>query len=83
MQVAASAGAAQVGQAFSVEALVTQQTVDPNGVVQQAGVPSVSVQLSTDPSVTIAGANPGTTGSDGPGHLDADLPVAGHASRPT
>ncbi len=65
VQVAASAGAAEVGQAFSVEALVTQQTVDGNGVVQQAGVPSVSVQLSTDPSVTIVGANPGTTGSDG------------------
>ena len=65
VQVAASAGAAQVGQAFSVKALVTQQTVDPNGVVQPVGVPSVSVQLSTDPSVTVAGANPGTTGSDG------------------
>ncbi len=65
VQVAASAGAADVGQAFSVEALVTQQTVDGNGVVQQAGVAGVQVQLSTDPSVTIDGANPGSTGADG------------------
>ena len=65
VQVAATSGAATVGQPFTVEALVTQQTVDPNGVVQDAPVPTDQVQLSSDPSVTIAGANPGTTGADG------------------
>jgi hypothetical protein len=93
VQVAASAGAADVGQAFSLEALVTQQTVDPNGVVQQAGVPSVSVQLSTDPSVAVVGANPGITGSNGlatwtltcqsPGTFTANVTTAnGAASGP-
>jgi len=65
VQVAATSGVATVGQALTVEALVTQQTVDPNGVVQDAPVPTDQVLLSSDPSVTIGGANPGTTGADG------------------
>jgi hypothetical protein len=65
VQVAANTGLAVVGQAFTLQALVTQQMVDGNGVVQQAPVAGQSVQLSTDPSVTIAGDNPGTTAASG------------------
>ena len=77
VQVAATAGAATVGQAFTVEALVTQQTVDPNGVVQRRPGAERSVQLSTDPERDHRRGQPGHHRRRRPGHLDPDLPVAG------
>ncbi len=65
VQVAASTGAISVGHQFSLLALVTRESVDANGIVQAGPVAGESVTLSSDPGLTIAGANPATTGADG------------------
>jgi hypothetical protein len=65
VQVAATTGVATVGQAFTVEALVTQEQVNADGIVVDGPVNGEQVSLSSDPSVKITGANPGSTGADG------------------
>ena len=77
VQVVAPTGAATLGQGFTVETLVSQQQVDPTGVVVQVAVPAVSAQLTSDPSVSITTANPATTGADGVASWSVSCTVAG------
>ncbi len=65
VQLAARTGAITVGQPFAVVTLVTQETVDPNGIVLPVPVPNNSVSLSVDGGMVIAGANPATTDAGG------------------
>ncbi len=80
VQVAASTGSITVGQPFSLMALVTQESVDANGVVQDGPVTGESVQLSAGPSLTVAGANPATTGADGLARWTLTCTTAGNYS---
>jgi hypothetical protein len=54
-----------VGQQVPFRALVTQETVDDNGVVQGVGAPGITVQLAANDGVKVIGSGTATTGPDG------------------
>jgi hypothetical protein len=65
VQLAATSPTASVGKGFGVEALVTREQVDGNGVVIDGPVANAAVKLSVNSAVSIGGENPAKTGANG------------------
>jgi len=65
LQVASTVGAMSVDAAAGVSALITQQSVDANGIVQDAPIPGVSLQLVGSAGLTIDQPNPGVSNAAG------------------
>jgi hypothetical protein len=65
LQLASTVGSMTVGVPAGVQALMTQQSVDTNGIVRDTPVPGVSLQLVASPGVGIEQPNPAITGPNG------------------
>jgi hypothetical protein len=65
LQLAPGVAGLTVGQAVPVNGLLTQESVDGNGIVHTVGLGGTTVTLTSSGSLSIAAPNPATTGGDG------------------
>jgi len=65
LQVASAVTALTVGVPFGVNGLLSQESVDDQGIIHTVGVAGISVSLSSPGSLTIDAPNPVATGPDG------------------